>query len=287
MKKLFGGIDLTWKNLILFAVGVGFYTALMAIIPITKDTSFRDIAIQLEWWILFGVIIICNSKSPTDSALKCFLFFLISQPLIYLLQVPFSHMGWKLFGYYRYWFIWTLFTIPMGFIGYYIKKKSIVSLIILLPILIFLALLGLGYFNSFMEDFPHHLLSCIFCFSTIIIFVFYLFDKLKLRLLAFGMILFIVVFYSFIRGGFLGSEFEVVKSLDQYNLKGDLIISHFSGTKKGKANLIAVDDSYHVKLNGRRGGKYQFTITDEEEVAYNFEYYYEDKRKTVVLKEKK
>ncbi len=123
MKKLFGGINLTWKKLIVFAIISALYTAIMAIIPNTRDTSFRDIAIQFEWWILFGIIIICNSKNYLDSALKCFIFFLISQPLIYLIQVPFSSMGWKLFKYYRYWFIWTLFTIPMGFIGYYIKKR--------------------------------------------------------------------------------------------------------------------------------------------------------------------
>ena len=62
MKKLFGEINLTWKKLIIFAIIAGVYTAAMALIPITKETSFRDIAIQFEWWILFGIIIICNSN---------------------------------------------------------------------------------------------------------------------------------------------------------------------------------------------------------------------------------
>ena len=99
---------MTWKKLIIFAVLAGTYTAVMAILPITKDTSFRDIAIYMEWWILFGIIIIANSKSHLDSALKCFVFFLISQPLIYLIQVPFSEMGFGLFRYYKYWFMLTL-----------------------------------------------------------------------------------------------------------------------------------------------------------------------------------
>ena len=124
MKKLFGDINLTWRKLIIFAIITAIYTAIMATIPITKDTSFRDIAATLEWWILFGVIIICNSKSPIDSSLKCFVFFLVSQPLIYLFQVPFSWQGWHLFSYYKYWFIITLLTIPMGYIGYYIKKDG-------------------------------------------------------------------------------------------------------------------------------------------------------------------
>ena len=58
MKKLFGGIDLTWKKLIIFAIITAIYTATMAIIPITKDTSFRDIAATLEWWILFAFIFV-------------------------------------------------------------------------------------------------------------------------------------------------------------------------------------------------------------------------------------
>jgi len=82
MKKLFGDINLTWKKLIFFSIIVAIYTALVATLPFTKNTSFRDIAILFEWWIVFGIIIISNSKSPLDSALKCFIFFLISQPLI-------------------------------------------------------------------------------------------------------------------------------------------------------------------------------------------------------------
>ena len=171
MKNLFGEIDLTWKKLIIFAIIAGVYTAVMAILPITADTSFRDIAVYLEWWILFGIIIICNSKSPKDSALKCFVFFLISQPLIYLIQVPFSSMGFGLFKYYRYWFIWTLACLPMGFIGYYIKKKNIISMIILLPMLLLLAYMGFGYFISMISNFPHHLLSFIACFFIIIMVV--------------------------------------------------------------------------------------------------------------------
>ena len=161
MKKLFGSIDLTWKKLIIFSIIIGIYTAVMAILPITYDTSFRDISIQLEWWILFGIIIICNSKSPKDSALKCFVFFLISQPLIYLIQVPFSNLGWLIFMYYRYWFIWTLLCLPMGYIGYYIKKNNILSVIIILPMIAVLTYLGLGYLNSALEVFPHHLISFI------------------------------------------------------------------------------------------------------------------------------
>ena len=75
MKKLFGEIDLTWKKLIIFAIIAGIYTGVMAMLPIAKGTSFADITISFEVWILLGIIIIMNSKSAKDSALKCFVFF--------------------------------------------------------------------------------------------------------------------------------------------------------------------------------------------------------------------
>ena len=136
MKKLFGGIDLNWKKLIIFAIIAGVYTAIMAMLPIAKDTSFADITISFEVWILFGIFIIMNSKSAKDSALKCFVFFLISQPLVYLIQDIINHSNLFL-TYYRFWIIWTILTIPMGFIGYYMKKDKWWGLAILTPILIF------------------------------------------------------------------------------------------------------------------------------------------------------
>ncbi|MBQ8108162.1 MAG: hypothetical protein IJ129_05390 [Ruminococcus sp.] len=101
LEKLFGGIELTWKKLIIWAVAMGVLVGGLMLVPAFKETSMQDIGVGFEWWILFGVIIVSNAKSPVDSALKSFVFFLISQPLIYLVQVPFSSMGWGLMGYYK------------------------------------------------------------------------------------------------------------------------------------------------------------------------------------------
>ena len=279
MKKLFGGINLTWKKLIIFAVIAGVYTALMALIPITRDTSFRDIAIMFEWWILFGIIIICNSKSPLDSALKRFVFFLISQPLVYLIQVPFSHMGWGLFGYYRYWFMWTLATFPMGYIGYYIKKKNILSVIILLPMLVILNYLGIGYFNSMIESFPNHLLSSIACFLMIIVIVMNVIDKWKYRIIAFAVVILSILFLFF-QGG---KDYETYRTLDTevYPLKGEVLVTYFSGTENGSAEVIHNEEFYTVKIRGKNGGNYKFTIQDEEGKTYSFEYFFDKEQNTV------
>lgn len=191
IKKLFGGIDLTWKKLIIFALIAGAYTALMAILPVTNNTSFEDITVYFEVWILFGIIIIMNSKSPMDSALKCFVFFLISQPLVYLLQVPFSALGFGIFTYYRYWFIWTLFTFPMGYIGYYMKQDKWWGLLILTPILLLLAYHYTNYLGRTIFYFPHHLLSMLFCLASIMLYPQVIFNDKKIRTA--GLILSIVI----------------------------------------------------------------------------------------------
>ncbi len=145
IRKLFGGINLTWPRLIIASVVIGLIVGAIMINPDWKDTSISQIGVGFSWWVLFGTIIIANSKSNIDSALKCFVFFLISQPLIYLVQVPFAEMGWGLFGYYRYWAIWTVLTLPMGFIGYYIKRSDIWSALILSGPLFILLIEGIGF----------------------------------------------------------------------------------------------------------------------------------------------
>ena len=181
MKKLFGQIELTWKKLIIFALIAGVYTGIMAMLPMAKDTSFADISISFEWWVLFGIIIIMNSKSPLDSALKCFVFFLISQPVVYLVQVPFNVYGWGIFRFYKGWFIWTLGTIPMGFIGYYMKKEKWWGVLILASMQMFVGYHYSGFLREARSFFPNHLLSAVFCAATLIIYALCVFKEKKNR----------------------------------------------------------------------------------------------------------
>lgn len=183
VKRLFGGIDLNWKKLIIFAIIAGVYTAVMALIPAAKDTSFSDLTVTFEVWILFGIFIIMNSKSAKDSALKCFVLFLISQPLVYLIQVPFSWQGWNLFGYYKYWLVWTILTIPMGFIGYYMKKDKWWGFLILLPMLFFIGEHYSGYLSKTMFSFPRHILTTAFCIATLIIYPIVIFNNKKIKII--------------------------------------------------------------------------------------------------------
>lgn len=77
MKKLspvFGSLPMTWLMVCSFAVIIGIYVGIINQIPILHDTSFQDIAVTLEWWVLFAVLIVSNCKTSREAALKCLVF---------------------------------------------------------------------------------------------------------------------------------------------------------------------------------------------------------------------
>ena len=163
---------MTWPALLLFALAAAVVTAVFLIVPVFKNTSFERMGVTFEAWIFFAVIIMANCKRPLESALKTFVFFLVSQPLIYLFQVPFSAMGWGLFGYYKTWFIWTLLTFPMAYIGWYITKKNWWSLLILAPVLLYLSAEAFGGLRFADTHFPRQLFMAFFCMGQVLLYLF-------------------------------------------------------------------------------------------------------------------
>ena len=183
IRKLFGGIKMTWKVVLSFAVIAGVFTAVMAT-WVPNGNSFHQIAVNFEAWILCAIVIITNCETPKEAALKTFVFFLISQPLVYLVQVPFSWMGWRLFMYYPYWFRITLLTLPAAFIGWYIKKDTVLSALILSVMLVLLAFLGVSYAQDTWRHFPNYFISALFCFGQIPFLIFGIFRNKKAILTA-------------------------------------------------------------------------------------------------------
>ena len=254
MKKHFGGINLSWPKVIIMAILAGVYTAVMAIIPIAKDTSFADITVTFEVWILFGIFIIMNSKSNIDSALKCFIFFLISQPLVYLIQVPFTVLGWQIFIYYKYWFIWTILTIPMGFIGYFIKKDKWWGLIILTPILLLLGMSYVRYLGLTLYMFPYHVLTTAFCILSLIIYPLVLFNNKKIKIV--GLIISLII----------------IASISIFTIKNQTTYNTTLLTSGGKLE-ITFDDTYKVYLSDESFGKVYIVYEDAiEEYMVNAEF---------------
>ena len=265
VKKLFGGIDLNWKKLIIFAIIAGVYTGVMAMLPITDNTSFEDISISFEVWILFGILIIMNSKSAKDSALKCFIFFLISQPLVYLIQDIINHSNLFL-TYYRFWIVWTICTIPMGFIGYFMKKDKWWGLAILTPMLIFLGIHYSGFLRQTLYYFPYHLLSTLFCVVTLLLYPICIFNDKKIKIAGITISILIILAMTIIaflnntvynttvlvNGGDAGAVFD-----ESYNV-------YLEDSKYGKVYIEydeALED-YKINAEFTRAGKTNLILED-------------------------
>ena len=141
IRKLFGNREMTWKRLIIFSVLCAVYTAAMLLIPGINETALREIGVGFECWFILAIFVVSNCGSAKEAAVKCFVFFLISQPLIYLIQSPFVHRN-LIAEYYKPWLIKTFLTIPGGFIAYQIKRKDLLGSLVLAVAGIFLSYYG-------------------------------------------------------------------------------------------------------------------------------------------------
>lgn len=186
VKKFFLNYNMTWLRVILFAVITAVVTAGLNEIKFLNDTSFQDIAIAFECWFLFAVFIIVNCETWWEASLKTFVFFLLSQPLIFLLEVPFEPLGWDIFMYYSRWFKLTLLTLPGAAVAFLVKKQRWYSVPVLCVATSYLAFVAVMYLKSVIEHFPHHLLSCVFCIALAVFFILVLFDKKSLRVSSFA-----------------------------------------------------------------------------------------------------
>lgn len=266
LRNLFGNINMTWLKVIIFSVITGVYTGLINQVPALADTSFTDIAVNLECWIIFAIFIVVNCNKWWDAVLKCFAFFLISQPIVYLVEVPF--LGWEVFRYYSYWFIVTLLTIPGSFIAYWVTKKNILSSVILSVATGMLVYLGIYYTNEAVYNFPHHILSAVFCFVSAVMLILILLPKLNTRLISFGItavVLLIAVFTTFINPTKTATYFELDNStswscLDENNNLVDVEIYdgcqvQLSASRNGETTLRFKGDNgktivYDISVNG-------------------------------------
>lgn len=201
MKKIqssFCSASMTWPRVLLFAVAVGVLTAVLKLIPALNDTSFQDIAVYLDCWILFAVFIIVNCKTWWEASAKCFVFFLVSQPLIYLIQVPFSSLGWGLFGYYPRWFLLTVLTIPGAAAAFQVKRKDWLSVTVLSVATGYLACACVFYAKMAAQAFPHHLLSAVFALALALFMIFTLLEDRKHHIAALSFLTAVLIAVSLI-----------------------------------------------------------------------------------------
>lgn len=200
LKKLFFETNISWVKVILLAVLCGIIPGLLMVPAALKGTSLQQPGISFEFWIFMAMFIILNSKKPTEAGLKTFVFFLISQPLVYLVQVPFASLGWKIFSYYPRWGIITLLTLPGGMIAWFTKKGNLLSILILSVANLILCYQLPSAVKMMLDGFPRYILYVLFTIFCIVLFIFILFEKGSQRLIAFGIVLVLLagsIFYYY------------------------------------------------------------------------------------------
>ena len=208
LSKVFGGIRMAWQRLILFALISGLITGLIALL-VPDNNSIRQIAVSFEAWIVLAIVVVVNCEGPLDAACKTFVYFLISQPLVYLVQVPFHSMGFGLFRYYwPYWFIWTAATFPGAFLAWYVKKDNIPGALILSVALAALVWIGTGYLKSVVNSFPRYLLALLFCYGAVPVLILAVLHGKPARLTASAVALLVLAASLFVvfRGGWRATQ---------------------------------------------------------------------------------
>ncbi len=185
LHKLYGQMRMSWKNVILFALLSGIYAGVMMVIPALKNTSFQDIGIAYEWWVIFAVIVVVNCRKNWEAMLKCFVFFLLSQPTIYGVEVLLKHITMSdAIYYYRLWLMPTILTIPGGLIAFYCKKQNAFGAVILGLGNTIQLVMGIAYAVQCAGDFPHHILSCLVSILSIFVMSFAIQQEKKNRLIS-------------------------------------------------------------------------------------------------------
>lgn len=196
--KLFFHNTMKWPKVLLLSVVCGIIPGLLMIPDFLEGTSLKQPGISFEFWIFMALFIVLNCRKPFEAGLKTFVFFLISQPLIYLVQVPFSWQHWHLFSYYPRWGIITLLTFPGGMLAWYLKKRNWLSIIILSLANALLCFELPEFVKILFNNFPRLKLTVCFIIFEIIFFALLIFKKTSHRIitLAVAVLIAFAVFFS-------------------------------------------------------------------------------------------
>ena len=197
LHKLFFETKMTWLRVILLAIGAAVLTAAVLLIPGLKETSASYLGVTPEAWFVFALIIVMNCEKPLEAALKTFVFFLISQPLIYLIQVPFFDRGWEIFAYYPYWLKITVLTLPGAVIAWFVKKNNIISALIMAVATGFIGIVLVESGTTVVRSFPGELIRAVFCLLEILLFIFVLLKNKRNRIVCAALTLAVMAAFGY------------------------------------------------------------------------------------------
>ena len=175
-------------------------------------------------------------------------------------------MGWNLFIYYKPWFIWTLLCLPMGYIGYYIKKEKWYGLLILFPIML---LLGFGLSSSITNvkySFPKHLINTLFIIASFIVYPLALFKNKKIKY--FGLITSVIIMLIFgIKPMLTPSTYETnFKCSDENFIYDDTYKVYLEDPSYGNLNVEYVDsiESYCIHASFKKPGDTKIVLENPD-----------------------
>lgn len=253
MKRLFE-MKMGWKRVLIFAVVSALAAALLNCIPFLDGSSFTAPAETLELWIVLALVILINCGSTKEAVVKTFVFFLVSQPLCYLIEVPFKAEGWGLFRYYPYWGIYTLLTIPGAAVAYRVKKGDVPAALILSVANLLMIVTGMSRIGFVLYEFPRQLLSLLFCLLSPVLLILCLLKEKRSRTVGFLLAAAILI----------GSIFAYVifprdTELSYPLEEGSWTIEAVSG--KGLSAYMEGED--RITLKSHRNGSYTILLSSE------------------------
>ncbi len=253
--RFFGDVNMSPARVLAFAVGTAVLTVVFNICPFFADSSLQDVAVYLDFWILCAVFVISNCGSAKEASLKCFVFFLVSQPLIYLLEVPFVADGFGIFRYYDYWFKMTLLTIPGAAIAFLIKRGDWLGTAVLSVANAYYAYQSVYYLRRVIIDPPHHALSFAFCMLMIVLFVQIFVREKKQRLAAYTLAAAVFAAAVYVEG------LPLKPDVQEYDIAPGSWTVEYS--QPGIADVL-VDESGHVVVSSGKEGSTMIYLTDQD-----------------------
>ena len=262
LKKLFFHTKMTWLRVILMALCCGVIPGLLMVPGFLEFSSLQQPGISYEFWVLMAMLIALNCDKALEAGLKTFVFFLISQPIIYLVQVPFSSMGWELFQYYPRWGILTLFTLPGGMLAWYTKKGNYLSALLLAGVCGLLCVQIPALVRQMLNHFPLGTLAVLFDVAEIVFFPLLLLKK-RPRYLALGLCLLALVFGLWqdhsVNAGGQGTYSIELADAGPYTVLPDYEGS--GASVEGNTLSIVVDYYAYVDIGLTDGEGNEFTVS--------------------------
>lgn len=272
--RIFGGFPMNPLTVALFTVVSALITALFLTAPIFRDSSFYQIGERLLIQILLAVIITANCRKPLEAALKVFVFFAAGLTLSCLFLVPFSDLGWRAFPAHKVWLFAALLSFPAAFIGWYIHKKNLLAVLILSPILVYLAVMAYHGFYSAFTSFPRLLIFALFCVFQISVYVYAFFPKLPHRALGASVAILAAVISAIV----FSPEKKIVEHYE--SLPNGIAFGESAGISVADPTVAKIVFANPVvgtvRIDAEDYGKTEFTVTDQgKEYVFLLEYCYD------------